>query len=114
MDNRCWAWATMIMLLLILLGEAGNTLLMLSLRDQLTILQQTQLRRPDLPCAAIPTRLILDDPACAQKLLAAMNVTNVRILTNISQLPGLDPTMKGRLVEWEVPFGGNRSHKDLP
>lgn len=33
-----------------------------------------------LPCAAIPTRFILDEPACADKLLRSMNTTNVRIL----------------------------------
>ena len=32
-----------------------------------------------LPCAAVPTRLILDDPICAQRLLQSMNVTNVRV-----------------------------------
>ena len=31
------------------------------------------------PCPAIPTRLILEDPVCAQKLLDVMNVSNVRI-----------------------------------
>ncbi len=34
---------------------------------------------PSLPCGAVPTRLILEDPICAQKLLDSMNVTNVRI-----------------------------------
>ena len=31
-------------------------------------------------CQAIPTRLILEDPQCADKLLRVMNVTNVRVL----------------------------------
>ena len=31
------------------------------------------------PCQAIPTRLILEDPQCADKLLRAINETNVRI-----------------------------------
>lgn len=36
-------------------------------------------------CQAIPTRLILEDPQCAEKLLRAMNVTGVRILSgNVS------------------------------
>jgi len=30
-------------------------------------------------CQAIPTRLILEDPQCADKLLRAMNVTRVRV-----------------------------------
>lgn len=33
-----------------------------------------------LPCQAIPTKLILEDPACADKLIQAMNVTGVRVL----------------------------------
>ena len=32
-----------------------------------------------LPCPAIPTRFVLDDPECAHKLLRAMNVTGVRV-----------------------------------
>jgi hypothetical protein len=36
-------------------------------------------------CQAVPTRLILEDPQCADKLLRAMNVTKVRILSgNVS------------------------------
>jgi len=35
--------------------------------------------RPSLPCAAIPTRYVMEYPECADKLLQAMNVTNVRI-----------------------------------
>lgn len=30
-------------------------------------------------CTAIPVKLILEDPECADKLLRAMNVTNVRV-----------------------------------
>jgi hypothetical protein len=32
-------------------------------------------------CQAIPTRLILEDPECADKLLRVMNVTRVRIMS---------------------------------
>ena len=38
-----------------------------------------------LPCAAIPTKYILQEPECADKLLRVMNVTNVRVST--SDLP---------------------------
>ena len=34
---------------------------------------------PTLRCTAIPVKLILEDPECADKLLRAMNVTNVRV-----------------------------------
>jgi len=37
-----------------------------------------------LPCPAVPTRLILENPACAQALLEAMNVSNVRIKNRVS------------------------------
>ena len=35
--------------------------------------------RPLLPCQAIPIRYVMEYPECADKLLQAMNVTNVRI-----------------------------------
>ena len=34
---------------------------------------------PTLPCAAIPTRFVVEQRECAQMLLESMNVTNVRI-----------------------------------
>jgi len=33
-----------------------------------------------LPCEAMPIKFALDNPDCANKLLEAMNVTNVKIL----------------------------------
>jgi len=35
--------------------------------------------QPALPCGAIPTRFVLEEPECADKLLKSMNVTNVRV-----------------------------------
>lgn len=32
-----------------------------------------------LPCAAIPVRFVHEEPVCADKLLRAMNISNVRI-----------------------------------
>ncbi len=40
----------------------------------------SQESREVLECGAIPIELILGDPACADKLRRAMNVTNVRVL----------------------------------
>ncbi|MBN1489891.1 MAG: hypothetical protein JXA69_08240 [Phycisphaerae bacterium] len=41
----------------------------------------TMIRARQCPaCSAIPVRLILENPACAGKLLRVMNVTNVRVL----------------------------------
>jgi hypothetical protein len=109
MNDQHQAWGVVLLLLLVFIGVTANFLLTLTLREQVKGIQQAPSRRPGLPCAAIPTRLILEDPACAQKLLTAMNVTNFRVLTNASQLSGLDPAMKDRLAELGMPVGGNRS-----
>ena len=37
--------------------------------------------REPLPCKAVPTRFVIEEPDCANKLLKSMNVTNVRILS---------------------------------
>lgn len=34
-----------------------------------------------LPCSAIPTRFVLEYPDCADKLVRAMNITDVHIVT---------------------------------
>ena len=36
--------------------------------------------REPLSCRAIPTRFVMEEPECANKLLKRMNITNVRIL----------------------------------
>ena len=36
--------------------------------------------REPLPCRAVPTRFVMEEPECANKLLRSMNVTNVHIL----------------------------------
>lgn len=36
--------------------------------------------RDPLPCRAVPTRFVMEEPECANKLLRSMNITNVRIL----------------------------------
>lgn len=37
------------------------------------------IRPRSLPCEAIPVRFVQESPACAQRLLDAMNVTNVHV-----------------------------------
>jgi hypothetical protein len=37
-------------------------------------------KQPSLPCGAIPTRFVMEEPECADRLLRSMNVTNVHIL----------------------------------
>ena len=41
---------------------------------------QCSSRQKSLPCESIPIKLALDNSDCANKLLEAMNVTNVKIL----------------------------------
>ena len=40
-----------------------------------------RLNTKDRPCLAIPTRFILEEPQCAEKLIRAANVSGVRIVT---------------------------------
>lgn len=58
---------------------AGNILVLIKITGALTEFSNLHQKSQSLPCPAIPTRLILEDPACAQKLLDSMNVTDVRI-----------------------------------
>ena len=54
--------------------------------------QPVSLSPTALSCQAIPTRLILEDPECADKLLRVMNETRVRIssMENPSDRPLLE------------------------
>ena len=47
--------------------------------DRLNIMTTVLTARRSLPCEAIPVRFVLDEPECADKLLRAMNLTNVRV-----------------------------------
>ena len=69
-----------IAIVLIVIGVLVNLFLTLNLalRPQITMISECQPR--PLPCGSLPIRFVLDDPVCADKLLRAMNVTNVRIL----------------------------------
>jgi len=40
------------------------------------------LKRTPLPCGAVPTRFVMEEPECADKLLRFMNVTNVHVLSS--------------------------------
>jgi hypothetical protein len=43
-------------------------------------LQPCRQSRGPLPCRAVPTQFVIEEPECADKLLKSMNVTNVYIL----------------------------------
>jgi hypothetical protein len=113
MSDQHRAWG-IVALLLVILVVIANTMLVLDLRARIASLQQAQPHRPDLPRAAIPTQLILEDPACAQKLLTVINVTNVRILTDASQLPGLDDQITAPLrnLGCASPAPGEQRNRD--
>jgi len=52
-----------------------------------------------LACSAIPIKFVAEDPTCANKLIEAMNITNVHILSNesvASRLAGDLPSMAER------------------
>ena len=68
-----------VMLALLSLLVAADLLLTVRLFDHTERTCQQAEARDTLPCPAIPTRFVLDDPECANKLLRAMNVTTVRV-----------------------------------
>ena len=74
-----WRWSLAALLLLILIALLGTWMQLLSLNQDVTRLLEEDVPKDRLPCAAIPTRLVLDSPECAQKLLDSMNVVNVRV-----------------------------------
>ena len=57
-----------------------NLFMSIQLSKDVRKLQQLPQKRQSLPCGAIPTRFVLEEPVCANKLLRSMNVTNVHIL----------------------------------
>lgn len=63
-----------------MIGLVLNLTLNLQLAAQTDELRELMETRRSLPCEAIPIRFVLDDPVCADKLLRAMNVSNVRVL----------------------------------
>ncbi|MBN2447741.1 MAG: hypothetical protein JXO22_13490 [Phycisphaerae bacterium] len=81
-----WRWTLVALLLLILTALAVNWALLLQISQDAAHLPDEGTRVGGLPCAALPTRFVLGEPECAQKLLEAMNVTNVQVLSKRSRL----------------------------
>lgn len=65
--------------LLMLIALIVNAAMLMRIHHEVARLEDRPPNRGSLPCAALPTRFVLDSPECAQKLLDAMNVTNVRV-----------------------------------
>ena len=76
-----WRWALAALLVLILITQAVEWALLLRLNEDMARLADDRIRRDALPCAALPTRFVLESPECAQKLLDTMNVSNVRVVS---------------------------------
>ena len=77
--NRAYERAVLVLLTLTVLGLLVDALLTVRTNAKLEALAVNRGDSRVLPCAAIPTRFVLEEPACAQKLLESMNVTNVRV-----------------------------------
>jgi len=69
-----------ILMVCIIVLLVTNILLTIILDQGLERFNSCQNSRESLPCQAIPTRFVMEEPECANKLLRSMNVTNVRIL----------------------------------
>ena len=82
-ENKKWI-VLGILQVLILIGLVTDLALTWRLATKADEPAQTYRTANALPCAAIPTRLILENPACAQALLESMNVSNVRIKNRVS------------------------------
>ena len=78
-ETRGPRYALLVILLLLVVGMAVNLALTVRMLARLAA-APSDAERDTLPCAAIPTRFVMEDPECADKLLRAMNVTNVRIM----------------------------------
>ena len=77
-QNLWWTRLGIILILMILIVDLVFTIrLSAEVKSTISDIQTDK----SLPCAAVPTKYIYEEPECADKLLKAMNVTNVRVLT---------------------------------
>ena len=75
---------TAVIVVVLLVSLVTNLLLAVVLLQHLGARQPDVQGSPTLRCTAIPVKLILEDPECADKLLRAMNVTNVRVVSQMA------------------------------
>ena len=81
-----------VLLVLILIGTVTDIIITINTKSPTSA-------RPSLPCSAIPTHYVAEYPECANNLLRAMNVTNVRILSPGSLSDLVDNRSRGLLEE---------------
>ncbi len=79
MPKRKMTWQ-MILVICIVGLLVTNVLVIAKLALGLERLESCQHSRESLPCQAVPTRFVIEEPECTDKLLRSMNVTTVRIL----------------------------------
>ena len=84
-QQRFLSVALTILLVLLLGGMAADLIMTSRILIELEALGP-DLARETLPCGAIPSRYVMEEPVCTDKLLRAMNVSNVRVLANSSEL----------------------------
>ena len=80
-----------VLLWIVLAAVAANMVMTLKFRSELT-------STPSLPCAAVPTRFVMEYPECADKLLRSMNVTKVQI-RSIEQPSRLEPADDSKTIQ---------------
>ena len=70
-----------VVLLVCILGLVlADLLIAMRLAPKIDQIQSCSQKRKSLPCEAIPIKFTMEEPQCANKLLRAMNVTNVNFL----------------------------------
>lgn len=57
-----------------------NLFMAIQLSRDVRKLQLLPQKKQPLLCGAIPTRFVIEEPVCANKLLESMNVSNIHIL----------------------------------
>ena len=72
------------LLILILVAAAANLVVIRHVSVQFDNVASEFTRERPLACSAIPIKLVAEDPTCANKLIDAMNISNVHILSNES------------------------------
>jgi len=78
---RLSAWVLILVFSVLTLEVALNVQLTMELAQRIDALPKQPIFQPNLPCSSIPTRFVLAEPVCAQKLIESMNVTNVRVVS---------------------------------
>jgi hypothetical protein len=73
-----------------------NVIMMIRLAVDVRASASRILKESTLPCGAVPTRFIREEPECAGKLLRSVNVANVRILSSEAlHTVGTPPAIQG-------------------